>query len=269
MEPRHPELSVVVPLLDEAESLEPLHHEIVTVMEGLDVPWEIVFVDDGSRDSSPLVLARLRASDPHVRVVTLDRNYGQSTAMIAGAEAARGEWVATLDADGQNDPRDLAPMWASIRGGGCDGVIGVRRHRADSWVRRVSSRIANKVRNQVLGDSTTDVGCSTRLLPRRALLEAHRFEGMHRFLPLLVRAAGYELAEVPVNHRPRVAGQSKYGIRNRLWRGIADMLMVRRLLQRTVRYGVRGGPSGDGQGPAGATPTGRQVAAGPDGQTHA
>jgi dolichol-phosphate mannosyltransferase len=226
-------------LLDEAANLEPLLREIAAAMERLDVPWEVVFVDDGSRDPSPLVLARLRAGDPRVRVVTLDRNYGQSTAMIAGAEAARGEWVATLDADGQNDPGDLVAMWRSIARGGPDGVIGVRRQRADSRVRRVSSRVANRVRNQVLGDSTTDVGCSTRILPRRAILEAHRFEGMHRFLPLLVRAAGYELAEMPVRHRPRVTGKSKYGIRNRLWRGIADMLMVRRLLRRSIRYSVR------------------------------
>ena len=239
MEPRRPDLSIVVPLLDEAESLEPLMGGIAAAMERLGVPCEVVFVDDGSTDSSPLVLDRLRAADPRVRVVTLDRNYGQSTAMIAGAEAARGEWVATLDADGQNDPGDLVAMWQSIARGGPDGVVGVRRRRADSWLRRVSSRVANRVRNRVLGDSTTDVGCSTRILPRRALLEAHRFEGMHRFLPLLVRAAGYELAEMPVHHRPRVAGESKYGIRNRLWRGVADMLVVRRLLRRKVRYRAR------------------------------
>jgi dolichol-phosphate mannosyltransferase len=234
-EPPPPKLSVVVPLLNEAPNLEPLHREVAAAMDELALPWELVFVDDGSRDSSPQVLARLRADD-HVRVVTLDRNYGQSTAMIAGAEAARGKWVATLDADGQNDPRDLVRLWRQIEEGGCDGVIGVRQRRADSWVRRVSSRIANGVRNRMLGDSTTDVGCSTRILRRRALLEAHRFEGMHRFLPLLVRAIGYELREVPVHHRPRRAGESKYGINNRLWRGIADMLMVHRLLRRTVRY---------------------------------
>ena len=239
MEPEGPRLSVVVPLLDESGSLEALHREITLAMERLEIPWEIVFVDDGSRDSSPAVLSCLRAADRRVRVVTLARNYGQSTAMMAGVETARGGWIATLDADGQNDPADLVAMWEAIARGGPDGVIGVRRRRVDPWVRRLSSRIANRVRNRVLGDSTTDVGCSTRILPRRALLEAHRFEGMHRFLPLLVRAAGYELAEMPVHHRPRTTGTSKYGIRNRLGRGIADMLMVRRLLRRSVRYEVR------------------------------
>jgi dolichol-phosphate mannosyltransferase len=228
-----------VPLLDESGSLEALHREITLAMGRLEIPWEIVFADDGSRDSSPAVLSCLRAADPRVRVVTLARNYGQSTAVMAGVEAARGEWIATLDADGQNDPADLVAMWEVVARGGPDGVIGVRRRRADPWVRRLSSRVANRVRNRVLGDSTTDVGCSTRILPRRAVLEAHRFEGMHRFLPLLVRAAGYELAEMPVHHRPRTTGTSKYGIRNRLGRGIADMLMVRRLLRRSVRYEVR------------------------------
>lgn len=239
MEPQRPRLSIVVPLLDEAGSLEALHREIGLALERLEIPWEVVFVDDGSRDASPVILSCLRATDRRVRVVTLERNYGQSTATIAGVEAARGEWIATLDADGQNDPADLVAMWELIARSGPDGVIGVRRRRADSWLRGVSSRVANRVRNRVLGDSTTDVGCSTRILPRRALLEAHRFEGMHRFLPLLVRAAGYEVAEMPVHHRPRATGESKYGIWNRLGRGIADMLMVRRLLRRTVRYQVR------------------------------
>jgi dolichol-phosphate mannosyltransferase len=244
-------LSVVVPLLNEAESLEPLYREIVDALDGLAEPWELVFVDDGSRDSSPQVLARL-GEDERVKVVTLDRNYGQSTAMIAGAEAARGDWIATLDADGQNDPRDLVRMWAAVENGDSDGVIGVRQRRADSWVRRVSSRIANGVRNRVLGDSTTDVGCSTRILRRKALLQAQRFEGMHRFLPLLIRAAGYELREMPVHHRPRRAGQSKYGINNRMWRALADMLMVRRLLRRSVRYSTRPGspPTGESAGEA-------------------
>lgn len=232
-------LSIVVPLLDEAENLRPLHGEVVGAMEAVDIVWELLFVDDGSRDASPRILAELSEIDHRVRVVTLDRNYGQSTAMIAGAEAARGNWVATLDADGQNDPRDLVRMWRVISQRRAEGVIGVRTKRRDTWIRRVSSRIANDVRNRVLGDSTTDVGCSTRLLPRRAILEAMRFEGMHRFLPLLVRSAGYDLHELSVAHRPRVAGRSKYGINNRLWCGLADLFMLRRLLRRSIRYSVK------------------------------
>lgn len=233
-------LSIVVPLLNEAESLRPLHGEIVGAMEAVGVEWELLFVDDGSRDASPRILAELSEVDPRVRVVTLERNYGQSTAIVAGTEAARGTWVATLDADGQNDPRDLVRMWGVISQGRVDGVLGVRTRRKDSWVRRVASRIANDARNRVLGDSTTDVGCSTRILPRRAILEAVRFEGMHRFLPVLVRSLGYHLQELPVAHRPRVAGRSKYGINDRLWCGLADLLMLRRLLRRSIRYSVQG-----------------------------
>lgn len=236
---RQVRLSIVVPLLDEADSLRPLHGEVVGAMEGAGIDWELVFVDDGSRDAGPRILEQLSRVDSRVRVVTLDRNYGQSAATIAGAEAAGGDWVATLDADGQNDPRDLVRMWALISDGRADGVLGVRTERRDTWVRRLASRIANGARNRLLGDTTTDVGCSTRILPRRALLDAPRFEGMHRFLPLLIRSLGYRLEEIPVGHRPRLAGRSKYRINNRLWCGLADLLMLRRLLWRSIRYSVR------------------------------
>jgi len=229
-------VSVVVPLLDEAENLPRLHAEIVDAMTDLDVGWEVVYVDDGSRDKGPRILSQLADLDSRVQVVTLDRNYGQSTAMIAGAEAAFGDWIATLDADGQNDPKDIPRMWTVISRQKVDGVTGVRVDRADGWVKRFASRIANDVRNRVLGDEITDVGCSTRIFPKDAILGAARFEGMHRFLPTLVRAGGFRIEELPVNHRPRIAGRSKYGINNRLWCGIADLLMVRRLLRRRIRY---------------------------------
>ncbi|MEJ2152408.1 MAG: glycosyltransferase family 2 protein [Gemmatimonadota bacterium] len=232
-------VSVVVPLLDEADNLPRLHAETVDAMATLDVGWEIVYVDDGSVDAGPRILAELADLDPRVQVITLDRNHGQSTAMIAGAEAACGNWVATLDADGQNDPKDIPRMWEVITKRKCDGVTGVRVNRADGWVKRVASRIANGVRNRVLGDEITDVGCSTRILPKNAILSAARFEGMHRFLPTLVRALGYRIEELPVNHRPRIAGQSKYGINNRLWCGLADLLMVRRLLGRKIQYRIK------------------------------
>lgn len=229
-------VSVVVPLLDEAENLLRLHAEIVDAMADLDVGWEVVYVDDGSGDDGPRILTQLENLDSRVQVVTFDRNYGQSTALIAGTEAAFGDWIATLDADGQNDPRDIPRMWDVISNRECDGVTGVRVDRADGWVKRVASRIANGVRNRLLGDEITDVGCSTRILPKDAILSAARFEGMHRFLPTLVRAGGYTIEELPVNHRRRIAGHSKYGINNRLWCGLADLLMVRRLLGRKIQY---------------------------------
>lgn len=231
-------LSVVVPLRDEGPNLRALHTEIARAFEGIE-GWEIVFVDDGSTDEGPHVLRRLSREDPRVRVVTLARRYGQSTALVAGAEAARGEWIGTLDADCQNDPRDLLTLWSETRQGAADVITGVRTSRADSWARRASSWVANSVRNRVSGDRITDVGCSVRVFPRRALLEAVRFEGMHRFLPTLFRLAGYTVVERPVGHRARHAGRSKYGIHNRLWRGIADLYVVRRLVRRQVRYDLR------------------------------
>jgi dolichol-phosphate mannosyltransferase len=233
-------LSVVVPLRDEGPNLRALHEEIVDALRAT-TGWEIVFVDDGSTDEGPDVLRELAREDPRVRIVTLARGYGQSTALVAGAEAARGEWIGTLDADCQNDPRDLVALWDEAREGVADVVTGYRLRRADAWARRASSRVANSVRNRVSGDRITDVGCSVRVFPRRALLEAVRFEGMHRFLPTLFRLAGYTVVERPVGHRARHAGRSKYGIHNRLWRGIADLYVVRRLVRRQVRYDLRDG----------------------------
>jgi dolichol-phosphate mannosyltransferase len=233
-------LSIVVPLRDEGPNLRALYEEIVDALQG-SAEWEIVFVDDGSTDEGPDVLRQLARDDPRVRVVTLARGYGQSTALVAGAEAARGQWIGTLDADCQNDPRDLLALWDEAREGVADVVTGYRLRRADAWPRRASSRVANSVRNRVSGDRITDVGCSVRVFPRRALLEAVRFEGMHRFLPTLFRLAGYTVVERPVGHRARHAGRSKYGIHNRLWRGIADLYVVRRLVRRQVRYDIRDG----------------------------
>jgi len=235
------DLSVVVPVLNEGPNLLPLHDEIVAAMDAVDGTWEIVYVDDGSTDDGPRLLGRLAREDPRARVVTLARNYGQSTALVAGTEAARGEWIGTLDGDGQNDPRDLVALWREARAGVADVVTGVRTRRADGRVKRASSRIANAVRNRLSGDQVTDVGCSVRVFPRRALLEAVRFEGMHRFLPTLFRLAGYSVVERPVGHRPRRAGRSKYGIQNRVWCGLADLVVVRRLLRRQVRYELRDG----------------------------
>lgn len=228
--------SVVVPLRDEAPNLAPLHAEIAAAMDGAGIPWEVVYVDDGSVDDGPRILRELASRDPRARVVTLSRGYGQSTALVAGAQAARGEWIGTLDADGQNDPRDLVTFLAEARSGPADVVTGFRARRADGWVRRTSSRIANAARNRLSGDRVLDVGCSVRVFPRRAMLEAVRFEGMHRFLPTLFRVAGYRVVERPVGHRPRRAGRSKYGIHNRLWRGLADLFVVRRLVRGRVRY---------------------------------
>lgn len=236
--------SVVVPLRDESPNLRPLHAEIVSAIQEAGCAWEVVYVDDGSTDGSSGVLREIAREDPRARVVRLARGYGQSTALVAGADTARGEWIGTLDADGQNDPRDLVAFLAAARAGVADVITGYRAERHDGWVRRASSRIANSARNRLSGDRIVDVGCSVRVFPRRAMLEAVRFEGMHRFLPTLFRIAGYRVEERPARHRPRWAGRSKYGIHNRLWRGLADLYVVRRLVRRRVRYDLLDGDGG-------------------------
>src|SRR5690606_35771075 len=151
---------------------------------------------------------------------------GQSGALLAGVEVARAPLVATLDGDRQNDPRDVARLLAMVEGGRCDGVVGVRVRRQDSWVRRISSRIGNAVRNWITGDRVTDAACGVKVLARAAFLKAPRFNGMHRFMPTLMRSLGLRIVEEPVNHRPRSAGRAKYGIGNRALRGLRDCFAV-------------------------------------------
>ena len=226
-----PRISVVVPVFDEEPNLAPLVAEIVTAFRGLD--YELLVVDDGSRDGTPATLASLVAAHPRLRALRHDRNYGQSAALATGFAAARGELLVTLDGDLQNDPADAPRLLAELERG-FDVVSGVRQRRQDSWVRKVSSRIANGVRRRVLDDGITDVGCSLKAYRTRVVKRLPPFAGMHRFLPALARMEGARIAELPVAHRPRRFGKSKYNISNRLWRGIADLLGVWWLQRRWV-----------------------------------
>jgi dolichol-phosphate mannosyltransferase len=239
-----PRISVVVPVFDEEPNLAPLVAEIGAVFAGLD--YELLVVDDGSRDGTAATLARLAAAEPRLRALRHDRNYGQSAALATGFAAARGELLVTLDGDLQNDPADAPRLLAELERG-FDVVSGVRRRRQDSWVRRVSSRLANGVRRRVLDDGITDVGCSLKAYRTRVLKRLPPFHGMHRFLPALTRMEGARVTEMPVEHRPRRFGKSKYGIGNRLWRGIADLLGVWWLQRRWVAVGpveeIAGGTS--------------------------
>ena len=241
-----PALSVVVPLYDERDSLTPLYRELDAAVGQWPGGIELVFVDDGSRDGSAAVLAELASKDPRVRVVTLAVNAGQSAALDAGFRAARGDIVATLDADLQNDPADLRRLLGYI--GEADVINGVRAERHDTWVRRVSSRVANGVRNRVTGESVTDVGCSLRVMRATYLRRVKLYRGLHRFLPTLLAIEGARVMEVPVTHRPRRYGRSKYGIGNRLFVGIVDLLAVRWMQSRALRYAAveRGDDAGSG-----------------------
>jgi len=228
-----PDLSVVVPLFNEAENLRPLAGEIAAALAPGGLDYELLFVDDGSTDASPRVLAELAAADRRVRVLRLARNSGQSAALCIGFRHARGALTATLDADLQNDPADLPGMLDAL-GDDCDVVCGVRARRRDSWVRRVSSRVANGVRNRLTGESITDVGCTLRVLRTEFVRELPMFTGMHRFLPTLLRMDGARIREVPVNHRPRLHGEAKYNIRNRIWRALVDLFAVRWMQKRWI-----------------------------------
>ena len=234
IEPSSPRVTLVVPAHDEEESLPHLADEIAAALDAL--PYELVLVDDGSTDGTLDVMLDLAAADPAVRVLRQWPNRGQSAAFRAGWRAARAPVVVTLDADLQNDPADVPRLLRKLEEG-WDVVNGVRRDRRDGFVRRVSSRIANSVRNRLTGDSVTDVGCTLRACRTELLRDLPMFDGMHRFLPTLLRFRGARVTEIPVGHRPRRFGSSKYGIRNRLWKGIVDLWAVRWMKRRWIDDG--------------------------------
>jgi dolichol-phosphate mannosyltransferase len=227
-----PDISIVVPVFNEERSLPDLVREIDAAMARVSMSWELVFVDDGSTDGSRAVMRELASRDSRLRVAAMPRNSGQSAALAAGFLLARGASVVTLDADLQNDPADIPRLLEALDGVAM--VSGVRRNRRDDWVRRVSSRIANGVRRWVLDDGVTDVGCSLKAYRSEYVRRLPAFNGSHRFLPALVQMAGGRVREVDVTHRPRVHGISKYGVHNRLWRGLADLFGVRWMKRRWV-----------------------------------
>jgi glycosyltransferase involved in cell wall biosynthesis len=233
-----PDLSVVLPVFNEAENLPILLAEIAAALDPGGRSYEIVAVDDGSRDGSLEVLLSLRDRHPGLRIVRLDRNHGQTAALEAGWRAARGTYVVSLDADLQNDPADIPAMIRKLEQENVDMVIGVRVNRKDTLSKRIQSKIGNGIRNWITGDRITDTGCSLKLVRRSAIERVRLFNGMHRFLPTLVRMDGGSVVEMPVHHRPRRFGQSKYGAMNRAMRGLADCFAVRWMASRNVRYGA-------------------------------
>ncbi|UCE86116.1 MAG: glycosyltransferase family 2 protein [Deltaproteobacteria bacterium] len=229
-----PRLSVVIPIYDEAENVLPLWRELGEVLDKLGYGAEMIFVDDGSRDDGGARVREIASLDARVRLISLDGNHGQSAAFDAGFRAARGEVTATLDGDLQNDPADLLRLLPHLESH--DVVNGVRAQRHDSLVRKLSSQIANGFRNWLTEESVTDVGCSLRVMRTEYLRRVKLYRGMHRFLPTLLRMEGARVTEVPVAHRPRRSGRSKYGIRNRLWSGLVDTFAVRWMQRRALRY---------------------------------
>jgi len=231
-------LSVVVPVKDEEENLETLSEEIKTALANIE-SWECLWVDDGSEDKTLDLIKSICRRDSRFRYVSFERNYGQSAGIIAGFKYARGQIIATIDGDGQNDPADIPKLVSILQTGGYDMVNGKRAKRSDSAVRRISSKIANSVRNAIIGKDVSDVGCSTRVFRRECVQDLPQFRGMHRFLPSLVKMKGYnKITETPVNHRPRLRGTAKYGVGNRLWVGIFDLIGVLWLKKRGFTYKI-------------------------------
>ena len=230
------ELSLVAPAYEEEENLERLYERVREVF-GERMRWELVLVDDGSRDRSPEVIRKLAAADARVVGAMFGRNCGQTAATAAGIQLARGKVIATIDADLQNDPGDLPAMLALLPGH--DAVVGYRVKRHDNFVRRASSRIANGIRNWISGDRIRDTGCSLKVFQAEAIQAIPLFEGMHRFLPTLLRYHGYSVIEHPVGHGPRVAGRSKYGVMNRAWRAFKDLIAVRWMRGRRLLLPIR------------------------------
>jgi dolichol-phosphate mannosyltransferase len=229
------DVSVVIPVCNEEENVLPLAREIHAALEG-GFAFETIFVDDGSTDGTAraVVAARLQGM-PEVRLVRHQVRSGQSAAVATGVRAARARWIATLDGDGQNDPADIPKLLEAARQADSPGlrlVMGNRTTRRDTWLRRLSSRVANGVRGGLLKDGTPDTGCGIKVFDRDVFLDMPRFNHMHRFMPALFQREGFEVISVPVNHRERTRGKSKYGLHNRLWVGIVDLFGVMWLIRR-------------------------------------
>jgi dolichol-phosphate mannosyltransferase len=244
------DLSIVIPVRNEAENIAPLVAEIraaLAAMQGGAPSYEIVYVDDGSSDATAARIAALADGSGGLRLVRHDRSYGQSAAIRTGVKAARAPWIATLDGDGQNDPADLPRLWAMAQAADAPALItGQRTKRRDSWMKRVSSRVANRVRAALLGDGTPDTGCGLKLFRRESFLDLPFFDHMHRFLPALVARDGGRIVSVPVNHRPRTRGRSNYGTLDRLAVAFADLLGVIWLQRRAKRPGLIPPAAGSG-----------------------
>ena len=234
-----PTLSIVLPCYNESGNLRELVGALRAVLEPLGITYEFVITDDCSQDNSWSVLQELAAADPRVRAQRFAFNCGQSAALWAGMKAARGQYIVTLDADLQNDPKDLPKLLEELKRFDC--VCGSRveaRRAGDSWVRVLSSRIANGVRNQLSGETISDSGCNYRAFKRECIADLKFFKGMHRFLPTLLKIEGFTVTEVPISNNPRFAGTSNYGVWNRLFASFYDLLAVRWMKKRMFKYRI-------------------------------
>jgi len=236
MNAKQPDISVVIPAFNEEESIALCLSEVKKAMDLTGRAYEIIVVDDGSADKTFEILREQKKTMPELVAVRFASNQGQTAAFDAGFRTARGKIIATMDADLQNDPADIPRLVALV--GQWDVVCGYRQKREDSVVRRISSRIANGVRNRLTHETIRDVGCSLRAFRAECVRNLKLFDGMHRFLPTLFKLDGFTVTEVPVNHRPRKLGKSKYGVFNRLFKALRDLFAVRWMQRRWLRYKI-------------------------------
>lgn len=230
--------SVVIPLKNEQENIVDLVDELEPIMNALGKPWELICIDDGSTDETRLVLQKLGQTRSNLRLIAFQKNYGQSSAFDAGFKAAQGEFVITLDGDRQNDPGDIPKLIQMQAAKELDLVCGYRASRKDPWHKRWSSYLANAFRNRICKDGVRDTGCSLKLYRRKCLGQIKMYQGMHRFLPALFINEGFNVQEVPVNHRPRVRGVTKYGFWNRSLNTLVDLWAVRWMRVRQLNYQI-------------------------------
>lgn len=228
--------SVVIPLKNEEENVVDLINELEPVMNGLQGPWELICVDDGSTDRTFSLLKELNKKKSFLKILKFSKNFGQSSAFDAGFKAAKGEFVITLDGDRQNDPADIPKLIHVIEES--DLVCGQRVNRRDPWSKKITSRLANFVRSRLCQDQVQDTGCSLKVYRTACLRNIKMYQGMHRFLPALFAIEGFRVKEVPVNHRPRTKGKTKYHFFNRSFNTVVDMLAVRWMRKRQLRYKI-------------------------------
>jgi len=229
------DLSVVIPTYNEQETVMALLDRLAETFDAMDLAVEVVMVDDGSTDETRAILVEQKKTRPWLRVIALDRNHGQTCAMAAGFKHAKAGVIATLDADLQNDPMEI-PRLMDMLGEDCDMVTGWRVKRDDPWLRLVSTRVANGVRNKLSGETIHDSACSLKVYKRKCVENLFLYNGMHRFMPTLVKMQGFTVKEVPVTHNARYAGQAKYGMWNRVFRAFIDLLAVRWMKKRYLYY---------------------------------
>jgi len=234
---KQPTISIVVPVYNEVDNIEPLGNAIINAMENVPYEYEVVFVDDGSRDGSAEKAKEWCAVHSAFRSIHFKKNAGQTAAMDAGFKHAKGRYVVSMDADLQNDPADIPKLLEKLKT--YDMVCGWRQKRNDPWLKRISSKVANAIRNRLSQEEIKDTGCSLKAYRKECLDKIKLFNGMHRFLPTLFKMEGFTVAEVVVNHYPRKFGKSKYGISNRAFRAFIDLLVVRWMKERKLNYEVK------------------------------